>query len=72
MDVIEFYMGALEEALGEYDREVREHPAGSFGSEATFLADKVVEAARAVLTAWDEENQPFTPPDPFNYTEENA
>ena len=53
MEAIEFYMGELEEALAAHDREVEVHPAGSFGSEVTFLADKVVEAARAVLIAWD-------------------
>ena len=54
---IEFYMGDLEEAIQAYDAEVREHPAGSFGSEATFLAHKAVEAARAVLKAWDESTE---------------
>lgn len=54
VDKIEFLMGDLEEALDAYDHESKVRPAGTFGSNVTHLATDVVEAARAVLLAWDE------------------
>ena len=47
MDAIEFYMGELEEALG---------PFGNPPYSGT--VQRLVDAARGVLTAWDAENTP--------------
>jgi hypothetical protein len=69
ISTIEFYMGDLEEAIQAYDAEAEAHPAGTFGSEATFLAHKAVEAARAVLKAWDEA---YSDEDPDRTTDLNG
>lgn len=52
--LMEFYMGELEEAVQAFDAEEDARPAGTFGSNSTYLAEAVVVAARNVVRVWDQ------------------